>query len=417
MTRSRQQAHRATTAHLQAIYPFVAEGGLGGRGVYVGRDLLGGAFTYDPWELYSSGAVTSPNMLVAGQLGRGKSAFVKSYIWRQQVFGRRAVVMDPKGEYGVLAEMCGVEPVRLVPGGTIKVNPLDKRIASEEQLRLLQAITSASLERALTPQERTALERALLQTTLGGAEATIPTIVSALLRPTLESAEGVAANAQQLAEWGREVAFELRRLCEGDLKGMFDGETSASFDLDAPLVVLDLSAVYSSDALGILMTCAAAWLQGILARSSSDKRIFVVDEAWAILNNLGIARWLQSSFKLSRAYGLQNVAVLHRFSDLTSAGTADSQQVRLAQGLLSDAETRVVYGQSPGEVEASKDLLGLTDTEAALLPQLERGVALWKVGQRSFLVYHRLGSKEQALVDTDSRMRVLTIPDQEQAVV
>ena len=40
--------HAATTAHLQAAYPFVAEGGLGGRGVYVGRDAYGGSFVYDP---------------------------------------------------------------------------------------------------------------------------------------------------------------------------------------------------------------------------------------------------------------------------------------------------------------------------------------------------------------------------------
>jgi hypothetical protein len=31
-------------------------------------------------------------------------------------------------------------------------------------------------------------------------------------------------------------------------------------------------------------------------------------------------------------------------------------------------------------------------------------VALWKVGQRSFLVEHRLAQEEAALVDTDAAM-------------
>ena len=62
----------------------------------------------------------------------------------------------------------------------------------------------------------------------------------------------------------------------------------------------------------------------------------------------------------------------------------------LAQGLLADSETRVVYAQSPGELAAASELLSLSSTEADLLPQLRRGVALWKVGQRSFLVQHRL---------------------------
>jgi hypothetical protein len=33
------------------------------------------------------------------------------------------------------------------------------------------------------------------------------------------------------------------------------------------------------------------------------------------------------------------------------------------------------------------------------------GCALWKIGQRSFVVEHRLSRAELALIDTDARMR------------
>ncbi len=399
-----QRAHRVTTAHLQAAYPFVAEGGLGGRGAFIGKDLFGGSFTYDAFELYEHGVITSPNMVVAGQLGRGKSALVKTLCLREQVFGRRVVVMDPKGEYAQLASFCDTKVIGLRPRGRLRLNPLDDRIAREDQLRLLHAISAAALERSLRPQEKTALERALEQAGQGRGEPTLPKVVDALLNPSDEAATAISADRRAWVGWGREVAFELRRLVTGDLKGMFDGKTSRSIDLGADMVVLDLSAVYDSDALGILMTCAAAWLQGVLAESTTRKTIFVLDEAWAILSNLGIAKWLQASFKLSRARGLQNIAVMHRFSDLSATGSQGSQQERVARGLLSDTETRVVYAQPHSEVKATCDLLGLTETEAALLPQLERGVALWKVGERSFLVWHLLGETERALIDTDSRM-------------
>jgi len=52
----------------------------------------------------------------------------------------------------------------------------------------------------------------------------------------------------------------------------------------------------------------------------------------------------------------------------------------------------------------ARDLLGLTDTEADVTTKLQRGVALWKVGQRSFLVEHRLSAAERWIVDTDARM-------------
>jgi hypothetical protein len=132
--------------------------------------------------------------------------------------------------------------------------------------------------------------------------------------------------------------------------------------------------------------------------------VVVVDEAWAILANLGVARWLQSSWKLSRAWGVSNIAVLHRLSDLTTTGSSGSEQVGLAQGLLADSETRVVYAQPPGEVERAGEMLGLSSTEVEIVPRLHRGVALWKVGERSFVVQHRLSSFEAALVDTDARM-------------
>jgi hypothetical protein len=80
--------------------------------------------------------------------------------------------------------------------------------------------------------------------------------------------------------------------------------------------------------------------------------------------------------------------------------------VRLAEGLLADAETKVVYAQPPDQLPQARELLGLTDTEAELLPHLRRGWALWKVGERSFLVQHRLSDLERDLVNTDARMAV-----------
>ena len=114
---------------------------------------------------------------------------------------------------------------------------------------------------------------------------------------------------------------------------------------------------------------------------------------------------------MSRADGVANMAVLHRLSDLRAVGTRGSEQVSLAEGLLSDSETRVVYAQSPGEVAATGELLGLTGTEADLVTQLRRGTALWKVGRRSFLVEHHLASGERWLTDTDQAMVEYAVPD------
>jgi hypothetical protein len=411
-------AHVATTRHLCAAYPLVAEAGLGHRGVLIGRDVLGGSFVYDPFELYLAGVVTNPNMVVIGQIGRGKSSFVKSYLWRQAVFGRSAWVIDPKGEYGPLCEAWGVSPVALRPGGPVRLNPLDTGDASVDdpgdgpmvrRTALTASLAVSCLGRDLLPRERAAIDAALAAASATAARRslgspTLPLVVDALLDPDEQAAVDLRTTRPVLVEDGRDVALELRRLVHGDLRGMFDGPTTDGLRLDGPLVVLDLSAVYHSPALGVLMACAAAWLQSAVQARHRNRILLVVDEAWAILSNLGVARWLQSSWKLSRAMGVANIAVLHRLSDLASVGAAGSEQVGLAEGLLADSETRVVYAQSPGEVARTGELLGLTETEADLVSTLSRGTALWKVGRRSFLVEHRLAPGEAWMVDTDRAM-------------
>lgn len=414
--------HSVTTAHLQAAYPFVAEGGLGGRGVYIGRDAYGGSFVYDPWELYGR-ELTSPNMLVIGQIGRAKSSLVKTYLWRQAVFGRRAWVIDPKGEYGPLADAFGVRPIALTPGGDVRLNPLTPRGGWQGQLRLLQAVAAGALRRGLHPEEEAGLREALKHVNAQPGEPTLPAVVDVLLRPTDPMAVALATCTEDLAHAVRSAALGLQRLCEGDLRGMFDGSTSPGLDLDGRLVVIDLHAVYDSSALGILMTCAAAWLRAMVdeQRDSDERRngdgpgpgrklIVVVDEAWRIFSHLGIGEWLQDSFKHSRAYGIQNVIVMHRLSDLRAAGAEGSREARLAEGLLADTETRVIYAQPTDQLAGTKELLGLSETEVELLPTLRRGEALWKVGRRSFLVHHRLSGFEARLVDTDARMVVAASP-------
>jgi len=295
-------AHVATTRHLCAAYPLVAEAGLGHRGVLIGRDVLGGSFVYDPFELYLAGVVTNPNMVVIGQIGRGKSSFVKSYLWRQAVFGRSAWVIDPKGEYGPLCEAWGVSPVALRPGGPVRLNPLDTGDASVDdpgdgpmvrRTALTASLAVSCLGRDLLPRERAAIDAALAAASATAARRslgspTLPLVVDALLDPDEQAAVDLRTTRPVLVEDGRDVALELRRLVHGDLRGMFDGPTTDGLRLDGPLVVLDLSAVYHSPALGVLMACAAAWLQSAVQARHRNRILLVVDEAWAILSKLNI---------------------------------------------------------------------------------------------------------------------------------
>jgi type IV secretory pathway VirB4 component len=408
--RVERPGHRATTRHAQAIYPFIAAGGLGARGVFIGRDASGGAFCYDPWALYGDGALDDPNAIVLGKLGQGKSALVKTLLWRLLLFGRRAFVLDVKREYGPLCAAVGVRPISLEPGGGVRLNPLASRPEEHAQLELLRAVTVTAIGGPVTQLEAGALREALRTVRSRDSEPTLPEIAALLFAPVAEMAERLRTTQEQLAADARRAALALQDLCEGPLRGMFDGPTTPGLDLDAKLLVLDLHAVRDSPAVGILMACATAWMSALLARMAErpgrERLINVADESWKIVQHTGLGEWFQSNFKLARQFGVMNLVVLHKLADLQAAGDAGSRAARIAEGLIADASTRIVYHQDESQVPLTRALLGLSESEAQLISMLSAGQALWRVGSRSFVVQHYRSRIETELTDTDTGMRL-----------
>ena len=408
---SQRPGHRTTTRHAQALYPFVAAGGLGGQGAFVGRDSNGGAFCFDPWHLYGNGALDDPNAIILGKLGQGKSALVKTLLWRMLLFGRRAFVLDVKREYGPLCEAVGVRPVSLIPGGGVRLNPLASRPEEHAQLELLRAVSVTAVGGPLTQVEAGALREALhVVRAAARSEPTLPEIAAVLFSPVTEMADALQTRPERLAADVRRTALALQDLCKGPLRGMFDGPTTPGLDLDARLLVLDLHAVRDSPAVGILMACASAWISALLARTAQrpgrERLINVADESWKIVQHAGLGEWFQSNFKLARQFGVMNLVVLHKLADLHGAGDAGSRAARIAEGLVADASTRVIYHQDESQVPLTRTLLGLSEAEAELIALLGPGQALWRVGARSFVVQHHRSRIEMRLTNTDTGMRV-----------
>jgi type IV secretory pathway VirB4 component len=241
-------------------------------------------------------------------------------------------------------------------------------------------------------------------------EPALPDIAAVLFAPVAEMADRLRTTVDRLARDARRAALALQDLCEGPLRGMFDGPTTAGLDLDAKLLVLDLHAVRDSPAVGILMACATAWMSALLARMAErpgrERLINVADESWKIIQHTGLGEWFQSNFKLARQFGVMNVVVLHKLADLQAVGDAGSRAARIAEGLIADASTRVVYHQDESQTEVTRQLLGLSSSESQLISLLCTGQALWRVGSRSFVVQHHRSRLEAQLTNTDTGMTV-----------
>jgi len=110
--------------------------------------------------------------------------------------------------------------------------------------------------------------------------------------------------------------------------------------------------------------------------------------------------------KLARQFGVMNLVVLHKLADLQAAGDAGSRAARIAEGLVADASTRIVYHQDESQVPLTRSLLGLSESEARLISMLSAGQALWRVSSRSFVVQHYRSRLEAKLTNTDTGMHV-----------
>lgn len=426
--RARPRWFSDTTRAIRVAYPFLAERGLGSRGMLMGHNMLTwGAFCYDPWELYQARVITNPNISIAGVVGTGKSALCKSLVTRGRAFGRRAYVPgDVKGEWSAVARQVGGIVVQLGPGSRNRINPLDpgarpridafgqevtdeawRHMVHRARLELLATLAAAVLDRRLSPEEQTAIGVALNSTVERSSEPLIGTVAEELLDPSCprENLPTGVPSREALAEMGRTVGHGLMRMIRGDLAGLFDGPSTVPFDVNAPMISVDLFNVSQhSAALPLIMSCTAAWMEASLRDPDAGKRYIIYDEAHRLMEQEVLLNRMKEQWKIARSWGLANVLVLHRYSDLDAIGDRDSRMRALAEGLLADTETRIIFRQEADQMARTAATLGLSDQALEVISSLQRGQALWQIKGRPFLIQSRYTSEELALFDTDSRM-------------
>jgi len=390
----------------------------------IGYDLTAGgaAMCWDVFEAYDLGLVTNPNVFVMGEPGFAKSSLIKTYLARMvAIYGqsRWVTVTDPKGEYRVWAECMGLPVVKIEPGGRTCVNPLDAGAAGSlddearrraRQTSMVMALTATVLRRSLTPWERK-LMRAVIDTMRdrvveAGTSSTMTDLARLIASPTAEMCNQTRRTEKELTDDGEEVLFALDELLTGPLAGMFDGPSTVEVDWHGSGMVLDLSGVIgNTTAMALVMVAAMSWAAELKHVSQGRQKLNVNDESYYMYQLEETVEFCQERRKLGRSYGEANIDICHRPSDLSAQNNDGSAAAKMAEGLLSDSATKILFRQAPRELAIGRELLGLTDAEASAIESLVRGKAVWKLADHSLLCQHLLSERELSMVDTDHLMR------------
>jgi hypothetical protein len=415
--------HRSTTRHLASLYPCQIDPGLGPTGVLMGTDLdTGTPFHYDPFELYARGVITSPNMVILGLVGRGKSTVVKTLLYRSLGLlaspggqPRFAAIADPKGEYEPLARTLGMTQLEFMVGGSnTRLNPLDPGPVRHGSLadlasrrtHMVTALTAGVLERSLRQIEDAVLSWAIDDLTRNWTDRPgLADVIALLNDPTDAMVIRSGTSRRALLQDCRDARLALERLVSGPLAGMFDGDSSVTIDWKGRGVVIDLSGVTNTKEQPLVMIAATGWLQQLLAIPESDtvpRRYQVLEEIWALLGNPQVARYYQACQKLSRTYGVANIAVAHRLEDLTAQTDDGTAAAKIGAGLIADTQTAVIFGLPPAQARRAGEAFGLPSGATERLATLGRGEALWRVGDTLQVV--SILAERGRLTDTDANM-------------
>jgi hypothetical protein len=298
--------------------------------VPVGDNLLNHLDTvcYDPFALYNMTPrrLSNYNVAFVGDVGHGKSASMKTFLERMLILPerlpdgttrkRRAVILDRKGEYRLLAELFGCTPAVLGHGQ--RINPFDPRLTPQQHLAILENFLRLLFGRELDPLERKVAQVAY--------DIAAPTELADLHAALAHLPETVAADTLRTrAEVDRaagDVMLALERLTAGSLRGMFDGPTTTALDWQGQVadVVIHPDYLVGSHrhlVYQLLVAVVSIWLDQSWQETHAERRVdfLVVDEAWDVVAARQGAEMMQDATKLGRSRVLCVLVAFHGPSD------------------------------------------------------------------------------------------------------
>lgn len=417
--------HVGTGWDFAAANPFAASDLPQIVGPVIGLERLSGgrAFVMHPWNMYLSGMVSSPNILVKGSLRRGKSYIVKRLVTLLALFGVYSInTSDVKGEHGVVAEALGGQVFKVGSFGTdIRVNPLQagerhfgeseeehtqRMLASRQQVLQLIATLLAPGSRNLYPAEKSILNWALGEVIRETNDhPTIRKVIEKIDSPELDTARGGKFEKSM----ARDLVLMFDLLIDGNLSGMFEDEGTIQLDPTSPYTVFDTYAMEKRGdlALAITQTITNSWVQNMVSNKASGRRHLIIrEEGWRDMKTKAALEAHELQLKLSGEYGITMMMIVHEDGDFDTGG---EEERNLAQKLLRGYANTITFYQNESTLKRAVEAGTLRQGEANLIKGFGRGQFMFRAGERSYVIDGNPTSTawERDLFDTDAAMRQL----------
>ena len=376
------------TQPLSSTFPFVSFDLSSNSGVLYGINRHNNSLI-----LFDRFSLENANEVIFAKSGSGKSYAVKLEILRSLMTGIDVIVLDPENEYKPLAEAIGGSFFDISLGSENHINPFDLPTPRDdekpEDVLRSNIINLVGLMRlmlgGLTPEEDAIMDRALAET-YAAKDITLESDPALWKQniPLMEDLEQVLEGM----EGAESLVRRLAKFTKGTYANFFNQPTNIS--LGKSLVsfgIRDMEEGLRPMAMYIIMR----YIWNII-RSELKRRLFVIDEAWWIMQSEDGASFLYGIAKRARKYYLGVTTITQDVGDFLKS--------KYGRPIITNSSIQILMKQSPATIDIVQKAFNLTSEEKSLLLATEIGEGIFFAGQKHVAMKVVASPKEHDIITT-----------------
>lgn len=374
------------TTSLATTFPLTSAELSGEKGVLYGINSQNASFIiFDRFSLENS------NMTVFATSGAGKSYFVKLESVRSLMLGTEVIIIDPEGEYKILADAVGGQNISFSFNSPSKINPFDLSQVYEEgennlglKILSLHALFKVIMGQ-ITPLQDALLDRALVATYKAKGITQDPE-TQTKEPPLMEDLYKILIGME--TPDALDLAARIEKFVKGSFVGIFDKQTNV--EINNPFTVFSVKEL--QDALRPIAMFVI--LDFIWTRIKSDlkPRLLVVDEAWHMMRFADSAQFLWSIVKRARKYYLGLTTITQDVEDFLNQD--------IGKAIVTNSALRVLFKQSPAAIDKVGDVFYLSQGERQLLLGANVGEGIFFAGNNHAPITVVSSPEEHKLITT-----------------
>ncbi len=306
--------------------------------------------------------------LCLGSSGSGKSFFVKLYILRNLLQNVKTTIIDPQGEYVELCKTYGGQLVEISPESETIINPLDlmDRDFGDKMLSLMDLFRIMCGE--LTEPQKNILDRALLKIYVDHGIMPKDKNTWSKEPPTLKELYDTLVEEKTIASKIEKMTYDalLNRLGIYAVGSFSFLNKKTNLNLQNNLICFNIANM-PSQVKPAMMFLILDFVHKKM-QSDRERKLLVIDEAWALLRYGEQANYLFEMIKTARKFGLGLVIITQEVNDLLAR--------RAGKTILANCAWKLLLRQEPTVIKEIAEKFNLNQEEQNFILTADKGEGL-----------------------------------------